>query len=242
MQHIFKRYEKKYLITHDQAQAIESTLAQYMELDKFGTYWVQNLYFDTENWDVINTSMEKPFYKEKLRMRCYGVPEPESNVFLELKKKYDGVGYKRRVAFPLESLYGRNLADVLTEVGDNTQIARELSYYLQTTPVTEKMQLTYRRTAYADQLGLGLRITFDTDIRYRLDYLDFANPNEGHEIVPDHILMEVKTTNNFPLWLAHVFSENNIFRTSFSKYGTCFTDYQQRKLRKGVESLARAHA
>ena len=223
MQFIFKRYEKKYLVTHAQAAAVTAALNKHMIPDEYGTYWVQNLYFDTDNWEVIRKSMERPLYKEKLRLRCYGVPDKSSNVFLELKKKYAGVVYKRRIVLPLSALE-QPLKKVLAT--EHQQIARELDFYLQANPVTEMMYIAFKRTAFTGIKDTGLRITFDNDIRYRRDKLDFDHPEFGQPILQNgYQLMEIKTHTSIPLWLSRVCSENNIFRTSYSKYGTCFTDY-----------------
>jgi len=221
MQLIFKRYEKKYLVTNKQANAVTAALQNHMAPDQYGTYQVQNLYFDTDNWDVICSSMEKPLYKEKLRMRCYGTPGSTSNIFLELKKKYAGEVNKRRIAMPISALE-TPLQDILT--ADPTQIAKELAFYLQNNPVTKKMYIAFHRTAYSGDEGL--RVTFDTGIRYRLDMLDFYHLGKGDEILPPgYQLMEVKARASMPLWLSRLLSENHIHRISYSKYGTCFTDY-----------------
>ena len=229
MQFNFKRYEKKYLVTNKQAANVTAALLNYMTPDEYGTYWVQNLYFDTDNWDVIRKSMERPLYKEKLRVRCYGIPDESGNSFLELKKKYAGVVYKRRIVLPISSL-AHPLRDVL--VSNDAQIARELDFYLQSNPVDPKMFIAFRRSAYAGVGDEWLRVTFDTDIRYRRANLDFTNPTYGQSVLQGgYQLMEIKTQTSIPLWLSHVLSENAIYRTSYSKYGTCFTDYciQQQK-------------
>jgi len=223
MQLTFKRYEYKYLVTHTQAEAITATLLEYMVPDKYGTYWVQNLYFDTGNWDVICKSMERPLYKEKLRMRCYGVPEETSNVFLELKKKYFGEVNKRRVALPISSL-SRPIREVLAN--EDKQIARELAFYMQANLVEEKMFIAFLRTAYSGIEDESLRVTFDNDIRYRCDVMDFYHPGEGQEVLhKDYQVMEIKTRTGIPLWLSRLLSDNAVYKTSYSKYGTCFTDY-----------------
>ncbi|MCL2378964.1 MAG: polyphosphate polymerase domain-containing protein [Defluviitaleaceae bacterium] len=232
MQLTFKRYEYKYLVTHKQAEAVTATLLEYMVPDKYGTYWVQNLYYDTDNWDVICTSMEKPLYKEKLRLRCYGIPDDSSNVFLELKKKYLGEVNKRRVALPISSL-SRPIREVLDE--ETAQIARELAFYMQTHPVEEKMFIAFLRTAYSGIEDAGLRVTFDNNIRYRRDNLGFSHPEEGQDVLhEDYSILEIKTRTGIPLWLSRLLSDNTIYKISYSKYGTCFMDYQ---VQKGVVSL-----
>ncbi|MCL1842606.1 MAG: polyphosphate polymerase domain-containing protein [Defluviitaleaceae bacterium] len=234
MQAVFKRHEKKYLITSEQAQNIQSILPGRMTPDGTGTYWVQNIYFDNNRWDVINISMDKPYFKEKMRLRCYGDINTANHVFLELKKKYAGIVYKRRVALPKQAL------DIPLEnalESDDSQIARELKFYLQTAQVSRKMFLSYRRAAF---MGMGenspLRITFDSTIRYRTNKLDFIHsPKDGSLVFPENaVIMEIKTPFSIPLWLARFLSENKIFGTSVSKYGVCFSDFFQKTYKGAV--------
>ena len=226
MQYIFKRFEEKFLITNEQAARIEAVLSDRMTPGQFHNYWVQNLYFDTDNWDVIQTSMQKPYYKEKMRLRCYGALEASDSVFLELKKKCAGITYKRRALLPMQAL-SQPLEEVLTE--ESSQIARELEFYLQSTAVTPKMFVAYRRRAYAGKEDAELRVTFDSGIRYRLDPLHFHQPEEGRLVLSeDYQLMEIKTLTSIPLWFARLCSENGVFAGSYSKYAACYTDYWQR--------------
>ena len=233
MQTFFKRYEEKYFITQEQTAMLEALFQEHMDRDKFDVYWVQNLYFDTENWDVIRTSIEKPFFKEKMRLRCYGVPTDTQDVFLELKKKYDGIVYKRRIFLPVASL--SHLEEALVE--ESSQIAQELLFYLRSTGVEPKMFVAYQRQAFVGKESRDLRITLDGDIHYRLDQLDFFNPEEGIPLPMDgcHV-MEVKTPTAFPLWLVEALSKHKIFGSSFSKFGSCFIDYVHGAKRKAAVS------
>ncbi|MDR1691987.1 MAG: polyphosphate polymerase domain-containing protein [Oscillospiraceae bacterium] len=216
MECIFQRYETKYLVTRKQGAALRDVFLRYMEPDRYGAYLVQNLYYDTEGWDVIRASVDKPFYKEKLRLRCYG--PHGTDLFLELKKKFDGIVYKRRIALP-ES------ASVRDAVAANpAQIARELEFYLKANDVSEKIYLAYNRTAITGEQGL--RVTFDTDIRFRTDRLDFKPPYEGIPILPgDRMLIEIKTLGGAPIWMARALSEHHVYPTPFSKVGTCYINY-----------------
>ncbi|MCL2362736.1 MAG: polyphosphate polymerase domain-containing protein [Defluviitaleaceae bacterium] len=232
----FKRYEKKYLVTNQQTANVITALKERMVPDEYGTYWVQNLYFDTDNWDVIRKSMEKPLYKEKLRLRCYGEPDGDGNFFVELKKKYTGVVYKRRIALPISAV-----KELLPNVKakDDQQIARELAFYLESNPVESRMYIAFKRTAFAGTDGEWLRVTFDTDIVYRQHDLDFSSPNVGQPVLPDgYQLMEIKTHTSIPLWLSRILSENGIYRISYSKYGTCFTDSCNRSAKTLTSSVA----
>jgi SPX domain protein involved in polyphosphate accumulation len=224
MQSFFERYEKKYLITREQGAALSAVLSQRAAPAVFGEYTVQNLYFDTENWDVIRASIEKPLYKEKLRLRCYGAPNREGKLFLELKKKYKGIVYKRRIPVPAEVFSGKSIRGIVS--GESSQISRELDFYLRTNPVSEKIYISYRRVAFAGTEDEGLRVTFDTDVRFRSYDLSFERPEDGRLIIPpDMMLMEIKTLGGIPLWLTRALSENGVFPRSFSKYGVCYKKY-----------------
>ena len=224
MQSIFKRYEKKYIITREQYAALEDALLRHMKPDSFGEYLVQNLYFDTDGWDVVRASIEKPLYKEKMRLRCYGEMSQESELFLEIKKKYKGMVYKRRIAIPAKILPAGSVLSVVS--ANASQIAREFDFYIKTNTVSEKVYISYHRAAFVGIADRDLRVTFDTDIRFRLDGLDYSHPGDGHFILPrDKMLMEVKTPGGMPLWVARTLCENKIFPTTFSKFGVCYTNH-----------------
>jgi len=228
----FKRYEEKYLISREQCTELRKAISGRMEPDCFGDcpgdYLVQNMYYDTENWDVIRTSTEKPFYKEKMRLRCYDIPNKESQVFLEIKKKYKGIVYKRRVSIPFKELSCRSVRDVARE--ESSQALREFNFYMKRNAVLERIYIAYRRAALTAGDHGELRVTFDSDIRFRLDRLDYFNPDEGIMLLPhDSIVMEIKSCGGMPLWMSRLLCENKIFPTAFSKYGECYTGY----IRKG---------
>ena len=219
---IFKRIELKYLLTEQQNAVIHKIIRGRLPQAGFGEYLVQSIYFDTPNWDVIRASIEKPRYKEKLRLRCYGVPGAGSDVYLELKKKYNGVVYKRRIASSLEDLNSKSPKDIAGQ--SDTQTGRELSFYLHANPVSEKAHISYTRTAFAGEDGL--RVTFDTDLRFRSDLLDYEHPQGGQSVLPEGLtVMEIKTTGGMPLWLAQALSEHKIFAAPFSKYGAGYKKY-----------------
>ena len=222
MQNVFKRYEEKYLVSKERGAELREIISRRMEKDTFGEYLVQNLYFDTANRDVIRCSLEKPLYKEKMRLRCYDIPDKESRVFLELKKKYDGIVYKRRIAIPYSALTFRSVQSVVAE--ETSQVARELDFYMKTNNVFESVYIAYRRTAFASAECDGLRVTFDTDIRFRTERLDYLHPDCGNTaLARDKIVMEIKTPGGMPLWMSRLLSEKNIFPASFSKYGVCYS-------------------
>ena len=233
MQSIFKRYEEKYLIPQELYAELQKIMSLHMESDQFGEYLVQNLYYDTENWDIIRASIERPLYKEKMRLRCYGIPDKDSRTYLELKKKYEGIVHKRRVAIPFSDLSISSAREVVAS--GICQISNELDFYIEANAVSEKVYIAYHRTAFIGTENKGLRVTFDKDVRFRLDCLDYFHPDDGCVILPqDKVLMEVKTFGGMPMWLARALSENGIFPTKFSKYGVCYTDYIFKKFERKV--------
>ena len=233
MQNIFERHEKKYLISKEQSVAFRKIILQHMEPDQYSEYLVQNIYYDNEGWDVIRRSIEKPMYKEKMRLRCYDIPNNESKVFLELKKKYKGVVYKRRLEILYKDLIFKSTKDIVAAY--NSQFLRELNFFMIKNLVLEKIYISHSRIAFSGKEQKGLRVTFDADICFRLDKLDFLHPDKGNLILPkDKILLEIKSLSGMPLWMARFLCENKIFPTAFSKYGRCYTDYiiRQTKIKK----------
>ena len=222
-QSCFKRCEKKYLLSPAQYEAVKRGMAPWMKPDAHPSYTICNVYYDTEHYDLIRASLEKPVYKEKLRLRSYGVPGSRDPAFVEIKKKFDGVVYKRRV-----TLQAMDASRWLSgkRPGDGSQISREIDWFLQFYRPEPKVFLAYDREAYAAAEVGELRITFDTDIRVRSNDLDLRT---GDHAVPllngDQILMEIKIPGAAPLWLARLLSENGIFPTSISKYGTYYKEF-----------------
>ncbi len=220
IQSCFKRYEKKYLLTPGQYRAMRFGMAAYMQPDAHPSYSICNLYYDTENYALIRASLEKPVYKEKLRMRSYGVPSSRDKVFVEIKKKFADVVYKRRVTMELRSAE-RCLRGA--QGGDGSQISREIDWFLRLYRPEPKVFIAYEREAYAAADGGELRVTFDTALRARSNDLDLRLGDHGVPLLEDdRILMEIKIPGTAPLWLARLLSENRIFPTSFSKYGAYY--------------------
>jgi len=242
MQSIFKRYEKKYIISREQSDLLQDQISGKMEIDRNDEYLIQNLYYDTANWDIIRESIEKPLYKEKLRLRYYNAFDPESPGFLELKKKFNGIVYKRRITFSLSELNNRCVREILQN--NDSQISREINYFLSNKNAYEKIYIAYKRLAYNGADGeKNLRVSFDRDIIFRNCSLnDFCRDGickkNNYRLLDDNnIIMEIKTTSAFPLWLVNLLSINKIFPVSFSKYGTYFTKYVLERQNSAAEPL-----
>ena len=223
IQRCFQRYEKKYLLHPEQYQKIRAGLAPYMEADEHGRYTICNLYYDTPDFQLIRASLDKPVYKEKLRMRSYGVPADGDSVFVELKKKYKGVVYKRRTVLEageaLDYLAGR------CSPRAKDQICREIDWFLGRYHPVPQVFIAYDREALAGLEDRVLRVTFDIDLRWRDTALDLRSGDGGERITSrDQILMEIKIPGSAPVWLSRLLSENSVFPTSFSKYGVCYRE------------------
>lgn len=220
-QAVFKRYELKYLLTAEQKELLLQVMQPYMALDQYGRTTIRNIYFDTENYRLIRRSIEKPMYKEKLRIRSYRKTEKKDKVFVELKKKYDGVVYKRRISMPQQQAMDWICNGVAVP---DSQIGREIEYFRNYyTGLRPAVYLSYEREAFYSKDGSDFRVTFDDHIYARQDRLSLTEEPDGKALLPEGmVLMEVKTSGAIPLWMTKCLTENRIFKTSFSKYGTAY--------------------
>lgn len=223
-QMVFRRYEQKYLLTQTQRDLLLRAMGPHMRNDEYGRTTIRNVYFDTENFRLIRRSIEKPVYKEKLRIRSYKETRPSENVFVELKKKYKKVVFKRRILLPEQDAMDWLCHGHITP--GNTQIVREIEYFRDFySPLRPAVFLAYERDAYFDRSGRDFRITFDENIRARTTELS-TGMDAGGELLPmgDMILMEIKTAGGIPLWMTRLLSEQQLFCTSFSKYGMVYRE------------------
>lgn len=229
----FERCEKKYFLTPLQQEFLLCRMSRHMSADRYGKYKICNIYYDTDDWRLIRASIEKPVYKEKLRVRSYGVPDEGGSVFVELKKKYDGVVYKRRITAEPETA-ARFLRGLIPGARFG-QIGREIEWFCEFNRPVPKVFIGYERTAFAGIEEPELRVTFDTDLRWRGPELDLRSGDYGELIIPqDKILMEIKMPGACPLWLSEALAKAKVYPTSFSKYGTC---YREHILKQNVEEI-----
>ena len=234
----FKRYEKKYLLSVAQQTALLEGMMKHMKPDRFGKTTNCNIYYDTDDWELIRKSVAKPVYKEKLRVRSYGVPKTGEDVFIEIKKKYDGVVYKRRTAMPSEQAEKYLAGD--TELSPGDQIGKEIEWFQNRYRAKPKVYIAYDRTSFAGREEPELRITFDRDIRFREYALDLRAGDFGTNMLPKGtVLMEIKIPGTAPLWLARLLSELKIRPASFSKYGFYYKTYVLTKNMNGGNRNAR---
>lgn len=222
-QTVFKRYEIKYMITSEQKNELIRSMQPYMKPDRYGRSEIRNVYYDTDSYRLIRRSIEKPVYKEKFRIRSYGKADFDETVFVELKKKYKSVVYKRRLALTEhEATEWMKTGNV---PGKHTQIEQEIeyfrSYYESLRPA---MFLSYEREAFYSTDGSDLRVTFDDSILARTDGLSLSEDAGGAPLPdPRHVLMEIKTSGGIPLWMTSFLTRHGLYKTSFSKYGAAYT-------------------
>lgn len=230
----FKRYEKKYLLTEEQFRAFTEKTSDIICPDSYGLHTIRNIYLDTDDFTLIRRSLERPVYKEKLRIRSYCAPEEDTEVFFELKKKYEGVVYKRRISLRVSELkaylLSRERPASLVRTGD-IQIFNEIDHLMKRMSPMPKVCLSYDRQAFFGREDREFRITFDSNIRSRTDDLTLAD-DRGELLdtgVENYRLMEVKTTGAVPLNTARIMSELKIYPVSLSKYGEVYKKMQSER-------------
>ncbi len=232
----FCRYEKKFLVSAETAKRFVEKITPYVSADPYciggKEYAISNIYFDNDNNTVIEHSLSKPKYKEKLRVRSYGVPDSDSNVFIELKKKVNGLTLKRRAKLSLTEMYeyfeSGKRPDSLKYI--NRQVLDEVDYYLERNKVKPKIYIAYDRTAYFANDDSTIRISIDRNIRTRRHDLKLDSGDYGDDLlarwikyrkldIKDPRLIEIKISNSFPLWLVNALSSEEMRMRAFSKYG-----------------------
>ncbi len=230
--HSFNRYETKYLLTEEQAQRLLEALDGMISPDKYGSYTICNIYLDTDDFYFIEHSLDRPAYKEKLRIRSYGTAEDSSSVFLEIKKKSRGVVYKRRITVPLCQARRYVLEGIPPEciesIGDR-QIFSEIDFLMKKYEPSPKLYLAYDRQAYFLTEDPELRITFDRNIRGRWEELTLMSDEHTTLLdtgIENYRLLEIKSGGAVPTEIASVLSRLKIYPASFSKYGKIYMEMQ----------------
>lgn len=221
-QSCFQRFELKYILTRPQKEALLRAMEPYMRLDQYGRVTIRNIYYDTPSYRLIRASIERPVYKEKLRIRSYRQLVPGEDAFVELKKKFKKVVYKRRLSMPFhESIDWLKGVDSLQPPG---QIGEEIRYFRDFYgDLRPTVFLSYEREAFYSLDGSDFRVTFDENILARDTDLSLCSQVYGTPILPTELtLLELKAPGAIPLWLTDFLTKNKIYKTSFSKYGTAY--------------------
>ena len=218
---VMKRYEMKYILSPEQTEYFKESVKDHMKIDKFGLTSIASLYYDTPNYRLIRTSIEKPAFKEKIRLRSYGIATDTSPVFLELKRKAYGIVYKRRVqsTIPLVKKFFDCEGDICAGGQINKEITTFRDYYQTLVPAC---MIIYDRIAYFQPDG-DLRLTIDHNPRYRYEDLDLRVSMDGNSLLKDgYTILEVKVQQAVPLWLSSILTNGKIYKGSFSKYGEAY--------------------
>ncbi len=220
----FERFETKYLLNKEQKEAVYEAMKPYMRDDKFGNSTIRNIYFDRPDFRLIRDSLEKPVYKEKLRLRSYKQVADGDKVFIELKKKLKKIVYKRRIE--ASEADAMNYLCKRKELKEQSQISKEIDYFLDFYgDIKPKVFLSYDRCAYYDKYDSDFRMTFDSNILWREQDLSLTAGIYGKPLLDDsEALLEIKSAGAVPLWLTKVLSENRVYKVSFSKYGMAFNN------------------
>ena len=221
---VMKRYERKYLMDRGQTAFLVRSLMGHMEPDRYGMTTIASLYYDTPDDRLIRRSLEKPDFKEKLRLRSYGRAAEDSPVFLELKRKASGIVYKRRVQTALPEV--RRFFAGENGLFGNRQICRELEWFRDYyEPLRPACLIIYDRAAYFEPGG-DLRLTIDFNPRFRMEDMDLTGSMDGEPLRPDgDTILEIKVQEAMPLWLTAILDEGQIYKTSFSKYGEAYRQH-----------------
>lgn len=219
-ENIFKRVEQKYVLTEQEYKLLFKKINKHLKKDKYFKSTICNIYFDTINNDLIINSLEKPIFKEKIRLRSYQVPSINDDVFLEIKEKYKGIVGKRRIKIKLKDFY--TYLETNNYDKDN-QIMNEINYYFKYYDLKPAIYIAYDRLSYCGADDNSLRITIDSNLRSRNSDLNLELGDAGKCYFKDkNYIMEIKTLGSMPLWLVRSLSELKIYPTSFSKYGSIY--------------------
>ncbi len=225
---VMRRSELKYHLSKEQLAFFKNKIEEHMRVDKYGLTTIFSIYFDTPTFTLINKSIERPKYKEKIRVRSYGLTNETSPVFLEIKRKNDGVVYKRRIVTTeaqVNSFLNEN--DELNK----TQIGRELVAFKEKYGKLEpKYLIISDRLAYIKD-NSDVRVTLDLNPRYRIDNLNLHSSSDGIPLLEEgDAILEIKVQNSVPIWLTKILTEGKIYKTTFSKVGNAHKRETRNKL------------
>jgi len=219
---VMKRYELKYILNKEQTEYLIECLKGHMNVDEYGKTSIASLYYDTLNSRLIRESLEKPDFKEKVRLRSYGLNKPGKPVYLELKRKAFGIVYKRRVEtnpIAVEKFFNKETNEL-----SEGQIAKEISYFRDYyEKLVPRCLIIYDRVAYYEPDG-DLRLTIDYNPRYRTKDLNLSTSMDGISLLDEgDTILEIKVQDAIPLWLSSILDKGKIYKSSFSKYGEAYS-------------------
>lgn len=221
-QKIFKRVEKKYILTKEEYKKLIFNISNQLEENEYPKSKILNLYYDTPNYDLAIKSIQKPEFKEKLRLRSYNIPDSENEVFFELKRKCKGIVSKRRIAIKYKDFENYTKTGILENI-ESKQIFDEIEYTINKYNLAPKMMVAYDRDSYYLKENKDIRITFDFNLRSRTDNLNLKMGDAGTKFFnEDMCIMEIKSCIGLPIWFVRILNDLKIYPTSFSKYGEIY--------------------
>lgn len=224
----FNRFELKYVLSLNAAEGFRRELLAFLQPDAHGdaggSYAVASLYYDSPDYRCYWEKLEGLRFRRKLRIRHYETPAaltPDTPVFVEIKQRINRVTQKRRVLLP----YGdaRRLCDAreLAEYPPRDQrVVDEIYAMLWEYDLRPTSVVSYARRAYiGTEYDVGLRVTFDTNLRCRAQDLQLHDQQVGRLMTsPDQVVMEVKVNERIPYWLTELIARHNFRLTRISKY------------------------
>ncbi|MDO4889673.1 MAG: polyphosphate polymerase domain-containing protein [Candidatus Saccharibacteria bacterium] len=229
-QEVFRRVETKYILTPAEFKALLALIVPYIEKDRYFKATNCSVYYDTDSRYLAIHSMEKPMYKEKVRVRSYNVPKSlDDPVFIEIKKKYAGIGNKRRITTTLGEFYHYEKTGKLET--ENPQIKAELDHCFKFYCLRPALYVAYDRLSFCGKNDGHFRLTFDQNVRSREQDLKLEHGDKGENYFRNgEIVMEVKALNAYPIWFTRALSNLKIYPASFSKYGRIYEKITERSI------------
>ncbi len=233
-QKYFKRIEEKYILDYYKYLELMEKIENKISEDKYPNSKILNIYYDTDSYNLAINSIQKPVFKEKIRLRSYNVPKNDNDlIFLEIKRKYNGVTYKRRISLNLLQ-YKEFLKTGKLQSDDSKQITEELRYTLNKYNLVPKIMIAYDRKSFYLKENTNIRLTFDFNLRSRIDNLDFILADAGKSFFNDKkCILEIKSCENMPIWLVKILNSLKVYPVSFSKYGEIYKEMIIKNSKKG---------
>jgi hypothetical protein len=222
---VFQRVEDKYRISRREAREILNEMKGYIKKDQYFQYTVHNIYYDSPDSQMIISSLNSDRFKEKLRLRCYEQPSDDTLCFLETKKKFGDIVYKKRIALNHKEAMAYLNEGIMHHVDNNT--ADEIDYLINYYSCVPKTLILYDRTCFSAVNEADVRVTFDANIRYRNDDINLTERGDEKLLAGNDVIMEIKAMNRYPMWLVRILSERKLYKHSFSKYGMIYRQNYQ---------------
>lgn len=236
----FRRKESKYIVDKAVFAQLETELKTYMVADEYANSTITNIYFDNEQFEMIQDAIDKKYGREKVRMRVYDAqPSKNSQAFLEIKKKENKIGFKYRLtSTPLAVMeyVEKGLAD--QTMADEKVMSELATLKKRYGSIKPKMYIYYDRVSFKGKEDQKVRVTVDQNLLYRADHIDVERGRFGKALLdPDKVILEIKVAEEQPTWLVDLLEKYQIQKQSFSKYGNA---YRLASLSRGGEQHANA--